>query len=167
MFLGHLFLLLVTCFYVEQCQKCICSAIGFWMYEREAATANKQMNKRRTTKNNLSQYSDSCLMLVFTDLLLILHWKQKGLGSIPLRLYFLFKKVVVCGQFVVILSLTINETLKWPSSLPIIMQESFWWWQCSNRYIIISSLFPPPSIPPSPLFPVPNISNKPCGFCGC
>ena len=27
----------------------------------------------------------------------------------------------------VTLSLTINETLKWLSSLPILMQESFWW----------------------------------------
>ena len=34
------------------------------------------------------------------------------------------------------LSLTINETLKRFSSLPILMQESFWWWQCSYRYII-------------------------------
>ena len=33
-----------------------------------------------------------------------------------------------------------TETLKWHSSLPILMQESFWWWQCSDRYII--SLFP-------------------------
>ena len=29
-----------------------------------------------------------------------------------------------------------TETLKWLSSLPILMQESFWWWQCSDRYII-------------------------------
>ena len=29
-----------------------------------------------------------------------------------------------------------TETLKWLSSLPILMQVSFWWWQCSNRYII-------------------------------
>ena len=42
-----------------------------------------------------------------------------------------------------------TETLKWFSSLPILMQKSFWWWQCSDRYII--SLFfhlhtlPPPS----------------------
>ena len=28
-----------------------------------------------------------------------------------------------------------TETLKWLSSLPILMQESFWWWQCSDRYI--------------------------------
>ena len=26
--------------------------------------------------------------------------------------------------------------LKWLSSLPILMQASFWWWQCSDRYII-------------------------------
>ena len=50
----------------------------------------------------------------------------------------------------VTLFLRINETVKWLSSLPTLMQESFWWWQCSNRYII----FPLPA--PSPLpFPVP------------
>ena len=48
--------------------------------------------------------------------------KRKDLGSIPLRLSFLFKKVVVCGHYLVTLSLTINETLKWLSSLPILMQ---------------------------------------------
>ena len=37
---------------------------------------------------------------------------QKGLGSIPLRLSFLFEKVVVCGHCLVTLSLTINKTLK-------------------------------------------------------
>ena len=59
----------------------------------------------------------------------------KGLVSIPLRLSFFFKKVVVCGHsLVVTLSLTINGTLKWLSSLPILMQESFRWWQCSERY---------------------------------
>ena len=35
--------------------------------------------------------------------------KQKSLGSIPLRLSLLFKKVVVCGHCLVSLSLTINE----------------------------------------------------------
>ena len=40
------------------------------------------------------------------------------------------------GIAFVTLSLTVNETLKWLSSLPILMQESFWWWQCSDRYII-------------------------------
>ena len=38
--------------------------------------------------------------------------KQKGLGSIPLGLYLLFKKVVVCGQCLVILSLTIDDLRK-------------------------------------------------------
>ena len=38
------------------------------------------------------------------------------------------------------------ETLKWLSSLPTLMQKSFWWWQCNNRYII--------SLPPySPFSP--------------
>ena len=41
-----------------------------------------------------------------------------------------------------------TETLKWPSSLPILMQKSFWWWQCSDRYIIslsphLHTLLPP------------------------
>ena len=47
---------------------------------------------------------------------------------------------MVCGHGVVTLSLTIHESLKRLSSLPILMQESFWWWQCSDRYI--TSLFP-------------------------
>ena len=54
-------------------------------------------------------------------------------------------KVMVCGHCLVTLSLTINETLKWHSSLPIIMQKSFWRWQCSDSYII-SPPPPPPSI---------------------
>ena len=53
--------------------------------------------------------------------------KQRDLGSNPLRLSFLFKKVVICGQCLVTLFLTINETLKRLPSLPILMQESFWW----------------------------------------
>ena len=36
----------------------------------------------------------------------------------------------------------INETLRQLSSLPILVQESFWWWQCSQLGIIIISLFP-------------------------
>ena len=36
-------------------------------------------------------------------------------------------EVVVCGHCLVALSLTINETLKWLSSLPTLMQKSFWW----------------------------------------
>ena len=31
------------------------------------------------------------------------------------------------GHCLVTLSITVNETLKWLSSLPILMQESFWW----------------------------------------
>ena len=65
---------------------------------------------------------------------------KRDLGSNLLWLPFLFK-VVVCGHCPVTLSLAINKTLKWLSSLPILMQVSFWLWQCSNRYII--SLSPP------------------------
>ena len=57
---------------------------------------------------------------------------------------------MVCDCLVT-LSLTTNETLKRLSSLPILMQESFWCWQCSDRYMI--SLFPhlhTPHPPPSP-----------------
>ena len=76
--------------------------------------------------------------------------KQKGLVSIPLQLSIFFKKVVVCGHsLVVTLSLTTNETLKWLSSLPIFMQESFWWWQCSDRYILSLLLHTPSPFSPS------------------
>ena len=44
-----------------------------------------------------------------------------------------------------------TETLKWLSSLPILMQKSLWWWQCSDRYII--SLSPPPPCPLPPFSP--------------
>ena len=48
--------------------------------------------------------------------------------SVRLRFGSLFSlKVVVCGHSLVTLSLTINEILKWLSSLSILMQESFWW----------------------------------------
>ena len=54
--------------------------------------------------------------------------KNKGREPVwPLRLSFLFRKVVVCGHCPVTLSLAVNETLKWLSSLPILMQGSFWW----------------------------------------
>ena len=36
------------------------------------------------------------------------------------------------GHCLVTLPCTINETLKWTTSLPILMQKSFWWWQCSG-----------------------------------
>ena len=70
----------------------------------------------------------ACLSLSLSRFgLTVRRWvgKQKDLGSIPLRLSFLLKKVVVCGQCLVTLSLTINETLKRLSLLPILMQESF------------------------------------------
>ena len=72
--------------------------------------------------------------------------KVLGFGSILLRLSFLFRKVVVCGHCLLTLSITIKETLKWLSSLPILMQESFRWWQCSDRYIfpLLPSSYPPP-----------------------
>ena len=49
----------------------------------------------------------------------------KALRKFPIII--IFKTVAVCGHSPVILSLTINETLKWFSSLPILMQESLWW----------------------------------------
>ena len=49
-------------------------------------------------------------------------------ASVRIRFGSLFSsKVVVRGHCLVTLSLTIYETLKWLSSLPILMQESFWW----------------------------------------
>ena len=74
-------------------------------------------------------------------------------------------------------TLTMNETLKWLSSLPILMQESFWWWQCSDRYIIslfhhlqsfvpnMSTRHPRTWSPTSPHLQSP-VPNKPHGFCG-
>ena len=47
--------------------------------------------------------------------------KQKDFGSNPLRLS-LLSKVVVRGHCLVTLSLTVNEMLKWLSSLPILTQ---------------------------------------------
>ena len=75
-----------------------------------------------------------------------------GLGSNLLRLSFVFKSQLwsQCGHCLVTLSLTVNERLKWLSSLPILMLESFWWRQCSDRYIISFSLT---SLLPSPLSP--------------
>ena len=36
-------------------------------------------------------------------------------------------KVVVCGDRLVTLSLTVNETIKWLSQLPVLKHETFWW----------------------------------------
>ena len=92
--------------------------------------------------------------------------KQRDFSLKPLQLFFLFKS---CSLWTLSCGFDTHsyETLKWLSSLPILMQQSFWWWQCSDRYIFyiciysITSLFLPP---PYPLLTVPN---KPCGFCGC
>ena len=51
-----------------------------------------------------------------------------------------------CGLWT--LSLTISETSKWLSSLPVLMQGSSWWWQCSDRYWL-KSPSSPTSICPS------------------
>ena len=50
------------------------------------------------------------------------------------------------------LPLTMNETLKWLTSQPILMQESFRWWWGSVRY----SLHLPPPPPPPPGISVPT-----------
>ena len=75
-----------------------------------------------------------------TEMGLSLHWK---------------KVVPVCGHCLVTLSITLpTETLKWLSSLPILMpQKSFWWWQRSDRYIISLSPTSIPPPPPTPLSP--------------
>ena len=51
------------------------------------------------------------------------YWLVSGRTSVRYRFGSPFSsKVVVCGHGLVTLSLTINETLKWLSSLPILMQ---------------------------------------------
>ena len=129
--------------------------------EKERDTERDRQTDRRQTDRERTATVQACHGSIEMYVYITIVGKQKGLGSIPLRLSFLFKKVVVCGHCLVTLSLTINETLEWLSSLPILMQESFCWWQCIDRYI--SSLFPTSIPPPTPLFPVPN---KPYGFCG-
>ena len=64
--------------------------------------------------------------------------KQKDLGSIPLRLSFLFK---ICDLWTppVTLSPTVHETLKWLSPLLILMQESF----CCDSVVRYSVPLPP------------------------
>ena len=84
--------------------------------------AEEEYNQRTEAEaflTNLANYSGFCG-----------HGKQyiykKGRTGTH-RLSCLFKNVVICGHCLVTLSLTINETLKWLTSLPILMQESFWW----------------------------------------
>ena len=77
--------------------------------------------------------------------------KRKDFGSIPLRLSFLFKKVVVCGHCLVSLSIASYWNIQMALIAAILMQKSFLWWQCSDRYIISISLSPhlhTPSPPP-------------------
>ena len=57
------------------------------------------------------------------------------------RLSFLF---ISCGLWTLSCDFVPHscETLKWLSSLPSLMQESFWWWQCSDWLMIAySALF--------------------------
>ena len=56
-------------------------------------------------------------------------------------------KAVVYGLCFVTLPCIVTATLKWLSSLPVIMLESFWWWRCSIR---CSLPFPPTSWDPGP-----------------
>ena len=46
-----------------------------------------------------------------------------GVGSIPLFGSIFSSKVEICGHRLVTLPLTINETFKWLSSLPILVQN--------------------------------------------
>ena len=59
-----------------------------------------------------------------------------------LRLSFLFKSY---GLWILSCDFVPHnyETLKRLSSLPTLLQKSFWWWQCSDRYIISLSPLPP------------------------
>ena len=74
---------------------------------------------------------------------------QEDLGSIPLRLFSLFKR---CGLWTLSLwlcpSQLMKHYLKWLSSLSIIMQESFWWWYHSVKYSLPLPLkFRSPPVP--------------------
>ena len=63
--------------------------------------------------------------------------KQKDLGSIPIRLSSL-QRVWPLGTVFVTLPLTTDETLKWLSSLPVLMKQSLWWRQPVARSTIVS-----------------------------
>ena len=57
----------------------------------------------------------------------VLGWYTDGVGLIS-RFSSLFpSKVVFYGARLVTLPFTINETSKWFSSLPMLMQKSLWW----------------------------------------
>ena len=77
--------------------------------------------------SRLCLVSVSRLGLAVTEAIGLYALRRASDGLIPLRLSFLFKKVVVSGHCRLTLSLTVNEPLKWLASLPILMQESFRW----------------------------------------
>ena len=58
--------------------------------------------------------------------------KRKDIGSTPRFGSPFSSKIVIYGHCLVTLPCTINETLKWCTSLPFLMRKSFWWWQCSG-----------------------------------
>ena len=53
--------------------------------------------------------------------------KEKASARFRFGSPFSSKRLWFVDTVFVTLSLTINETLKWLSSLPILMEESFWW----------------------------------------
>ena len=81
-------------------------------------------------------------------------------SSLRLGSPFVFKKVVVYGHCLVTLPFTVNEALKWLSSLPVLMWKSFLWWQYRVRHSPIPRPSPPPlhrpSSPASPPHPSPH-----------
>ena len=60
-----------------------------------------------------------------------LGWSADDVGSISRFGASLSWIVAYCSET---LALTMNETLKWLSSLPILMQKSLWWGQSSVRH---------------------------------
>ena len=82
-----------------------------------------------------------------------LTWLVDCLFNAELTALLSLQKLSFVDTVNVILSLTINEALKWFSSLPILKLESFWWW----RYSVSSS---PPPLPPTPCPLPPGISEQ-------
>ena len=81
----------------------------------------KNKTKRRKRFQKLNESVESRFGLVVRRYA----GKRRDLGSNLLRLSF-SSQVVVCGHCLVTVPHN-YETLKWLSSLPILMQESFWW----------------------------------------
>ncbi len=77
--------------------------------------ANKQRRQPTRDKTLLRSMSHTRLL------------KSARPEQCSLRLSFLSRKVAICGHCLVTLSLTMNEILKWLSSMPISMHELFWW----------------------------------------